>query len=183
MMAGKYVTMLDPRCSFRTLAPATTQGTLNTWAPSATPPQHSQRHAFLDPDTPSNPDTHQPAVCRCLCVCSLVVTAAALLGVSVNDALEAYGLYFVQHVEDQVRGRSSSVGCGGGGQQQWRRRRWPIAVAAVAAAIVSSGGGSTPSAAWGQEQQRLKQKQVHTRQLQQQRWCWLWRPQAWVQQR
>jgi hypothetical protein len=34
--------------------------------------------------------------------CSLVVTAAGLLGVSVNDALEAYGLYFVQHVEDQV---------------------------------------------------------------------------------
>jgi hypothetical protein len=34
--------------------------------------------------------------------CSLVVTAAGLLGVSVSDALEAYGLYFVQHVEDQV---------------------------------------------------------------------------------
>lgn len=34
---------------------------------------------------------------------SLVVTAAGILGVSVNDALEAYGLYFVQHVEDQVR--------------------------------------------------------------------------------
>lgn len=40
-------------------------------------------------------------VCLCLC-CSLVVTAAGLLGVSVQDALEAYGLYFVQHVEDQV---------------------------------------------------------------------------------
>jgi len=37
-------------------------------------------------------------------VCSLVVTAAGLLGVQVSDALEAYGLYFVQHVADQVGG-------------------------------------------------------------------------------
>jgi hypothetical protein len=35
-------------------------------------------------------------------LCSLVITAAAILGVSVNDALEAYGVYFVKHVEQQV---------------------------------------------------------------------------------
>jgi hypothetical protein len=48
-----------------------------------------------------------PMLCMLLLCCSLVVTAAGLLGVSVNDALEAYGLYFVQHVEDQVSSISS----------------------------------------------------------------------------
>ncbi|KAF8066284.1 Gucy1b1 [Scenedesmus sp. PABB004] len=31
----------------------------------------------------------------------IVVTAAGILGVSVNDALEAYGLYFIQYLSDQ----------------------------------------------------------------------------------
>lgn len=38
---------------------------------------------------------------------SLVVTAAGLLGVSVNDALEAYGQFFFQHVADQVRAEAT----------------------------------------------------------------------------
>jgi hypothetical protein len=42
--------------------------------------------------------------------CSLVVTAAGILGISVNDALEAYGNYFIQHVQGQVRAGMQAAG-------------------------------------------------------------------------
>ena len=42
-----------------------------------------------------------------LCVCSfshsLVITGARILGVTVEQALEAYGVYFVKYTADQVR--------------------------------------------------------------------------------
>ena len=49
---------------------------------------------------------HAPAphvtVCATLHACSLVITAARVLGVTVEYALEAFGTYFVHYVSDQV---------------------------------------------------------------------------------
>ena len=45
-----------------------------------------------------------PWLVPCCCPsCSIVITAAGLLGVEVNDALEAYGGYFIkQYLSSQV---------------------------------------------------------------------------------
>jgi hypothetical protein len=69
-----------------------------------------------------------------------VVTAAGLLGVSVNDALEAYGNYFIQHVQGQVRAGMPTAG--------------------VALAAVGPAAGAAEAAACG-----LADAQLHTLQL------------------
>lgn len=62
---------------------------------------------------------------------SLVITAAGILGVSVNAALEAYGNYFVRHVADQV---SSGAGGGAAARPPPRPQQPPACLPAAPAA-------------------------------------------------
>jgi hypothetical protein len=57
----------------------------------------------------------------------LVITAAGLLGVQVPDALEAYGLYFVQHVQDQVGAAVADTEQGAlEGPEQQKQQCWLV---------------------------------------------------------
>lgn len=48
----------------------------------------------------------RPHACGPLFSCSLIITGAKVLGVTVEQALEAYGVYFVRYTAAQVCDRA-----------------------------------------------------------------------------